>query len=117
MSARPAALRWRATVAELRQHSPKPCLCQVLETHLYLGMSLRHQDLEIQMLDQPKLEPHRCPHRYREDCLRDVIVGTASEQLHAHGARVHLDNDLTHKLDGSEEHMGNAALRTAGGRT
>ena len=71
----------------------------------------------MQMLDQPKLEPHRCPHRYREDCLRDVIVGTASEKLHAHGARVHLDHDLTHKLDGSEEHMGNAALHTAGGRT
>ena len=117
MCARPAALRWRPPVAELRQHRPTPGLCQVIDPHLYLGMSLRHQDLEMQMLDQPKLEPHRCPHRDREDCLRDVIVATASEKLHAHGARGHLDNDLTHKLDGSEEHMGEAALRTAGGRT
>ena len=88
MCARPAALRWRPPIAELRQHSPRPCLCQVLETHLYLAMSLRQQDLEMQMLHQTKLEPHRCPHRYREDCLRAFMVGTASEKLHALGAPV-----------------------------
>ena len=82
-------------------------VCQVNDTHLHLGMSLRYQDLEMQdMLDQAKLEPHRCPHRDREDCLRDVIVSTASEELHAHCARGHLDNHLTNKLDGSEDHLG-----------
>ena len=58
------------------------------------------------MLDQAKLEPHRCPYRDREDCLRDVIVSTASEELHGHCARGHLDNHLTNKLDGSEDHLG-----------
>ena len=107
MCARDAALRWRPPVAYMRQHRSAPGVCQVNDTHLHLGMSLRYQDLEMQdMLDQAKLEPHRCPHRDREDCLRDVIVSTASEELHTHCARGHLDNHLTNKLDGSEDHLG-----------
>ena len=70
-------------MAELRQHSPKPGLCQVLEPHLDLAISLRQRDLDMQMLHQTKLEPHRCTHRFREDCLRAFMVGPASAKLHA----------------------------------
>jgi hypothetical protein len=80
---------------------------QCNDTHLHQTLSSRYQALEmVDLLEQSRLQPHGCPSRDREDCVRDAAATWRDSQMHALAARGHLDNMLCNALDGSQDHLG-----------
>ena len=83
---------------------------QVNDTHNHLDLSSGYQELEmIDLLEQQRVLPNKCPGRDREDCVRDLIVAWSRKALHEKSKQGHWHNFLKNALDGSEDHLGRGA--------
>ena len=84
---------------------------QVNDTHCHWIFSKDYIELEqADMFRKMQLDPHGCPSRAREDCMRDAGLCWRRGQLHLRSSEGFWANMITNALDGSEDHRASSEI-------
>lgn len=79
---------------------------QVNDTHLHGPLSREYMEREMtSMFEAMQADPHGCPGRTRYQCMSDLMLVWQDQALHLRSCEGFLQNQLTNKLDGSEDHL------------
>ena len=78
---------------------------QTNDTHCHGPLSKDYIELEqSDMFCKMQMDPHGCPSRSREDCMRSVALCWRRPRLHLRSSEGFWENMICNALDGSEDH-------------
>lgn len=100
-----AKLAWRHKFVVLFVGGGATGLVQTNDTHCHGWFEKDYIELEqADMFRKMQMDPHGCPGRTREDCMRDATLCWRRKRLHLRSCGGFWSNMIANALDGTEDH-------------